>query len=251
MSVFVSRSLVFSTLLHASVAGLLLVLMLRMQRDPEPVPFIIDWSPMATPAPVAQDTSTTTAAVSPVVNFTPVKVSAPVRAPVVEQEVDEPAMTRPVARTATVAAPTPARTTIAEHRRRNPAPAVSNTASAPTLSPTTTRINMGDVLAGADPVSARPATADLAQSAAYWDRLLGKLRAVHEKPAGLDDGLVVRVEFLLRADGTVGDVRILASSGSAEFDASVVAAFRRLGGLGSPPAGKAGLNQVTFRTQTE
>ncbi|MBC8041046.1 MAG: TonB C-terminal domain-containing protein, partial [Opitutaceae bacterium] len=85
----------------------------------------------------------------------------------------------------------------------------------------------------------------------YWERFHAKLRDAHEKPAGLDDGLVVRVEFVLRVDGTLGDVRVLSSSGDAAFDASVVAAFRRVRGLGVPPAGKVGVNEVTFRTRAE
>lgn len=250
MSVFASRPFVFSALLHASAAGVLLVMMLRMQRDPAPVPFIVDWG---TPAPVAPDTRTATPSVSPAVNFTPVRVVAPVRIPAAEEVVTETpdrpgAFVRPTA----AAQPATARTTITEHRRRNPASATAATTAASARSSPTAHINMGEVLAEPVPERAQPAVATApAQSAEYWDRLLGKLRAAHEKPAGLDDGLAVRVEFLLRADGTVGDVRILASSGSAEFDASVVAAFRRLGGLGPPPANRAGLNQVTFRTRAE
>ena len=80
---------------------------------------------------------------------------------------------------------------------------------------------------------------------------LTKLRDAHQKPAGLEDGLQVRVEFVLRADGTLGDVRVLSSSGDATFDASVVAAFRRVRGMGVPPASKVGVNQITFRTRAD
>ena len=111
---------------------------------------------------------------------------------------------------------------------------------------------MDEVLNDSDRARPGPAvTSSPAQEADYWAALLGKLRAVHEKPAALDDGLSARVEFVLRPDGTVGEVRILTSSGSAMFDASVIAAFRRLSGLGLPPAGAAGLNQVTFHTRVE
>ena len=111
---------------------------------------------------------------------------------------------------------------------------------------------MDEVLSDAGPGSTKPSAAtDPAQEANYWGMLQEKLRDAHEKPDGLDDGLVVRVEFVLRPDGTLGDVRVISSSGNAVFDASVVAAFRRVRGLGVPPASKVGLNQVTFRTHAE
>jgi len=109
---------------------------------------------------------------------------------------------------------------------------------------------VNDVLASAGdtaPSATLPA-ADANLAAAYQARLLEKLRAAHQKPAGLDAELQVRVEFLLRADGSLGNVRILRSSGSDAFDASVLAAFARLRDLGVPPAGMTGVNSVTFRT---
>lgn len=111
---------------------------------------------------------------------------------------------------------------------------------------------MDEVLGDAGQGSTQPVvTTDPAQESNYWGMLHAKLRDAHEKPTGLDDGLVVRMEFVLRADGTLGDVRVISSSGNAVFDASVVAAFRRVRGLGAPPASKVGLNQVTFRTEAE
>ena len=109
---------------------------------------------------------------------------------------------------------------------------------------------MDDVLAtaGATVSSATSPVADENLTGAYQARLLEKLRAAHQKPAGLDAELQVRVEFFLRADGSLGNVRILRSSGSEAFDASVLAAFARLRDLGVPPAGMTGINSVTFRT---
>jgi outer membrane biosynthesis protein TonB len=45
--------------------------------------------------------------------------------------------------------------------------------------------------------------------------------------------------------------RIIESSGSEVFDASVLAAFDRLGVFGEPPPGSAGTKQVTFRTRAD
>ncbi|MBW8781313.1 MAG: TonB C-terminal domain-containing protein [Verrucomicrobia bacterium] len=87
-----------------------------------------------------------------------------------------------------------------------------------------------------------------AQANAYTARLLEKLRAAHEKPAGLDGDLQAQVEFSLRADGTLAGVRIVASSGNPAFDASVLAAFQKVRDLGAPPSGLVGVNRVTFRT---
>lgn len=265
MSAFAARPLVFSVLLHGSVIGGLLVLMLRLQQAPAPTPFIVDWVP-APATPVPGDTPTTammTATSS--IRFTPVRVPVPARVPEVEPVAETAPTPAPAPRprttataaTSAVSPPPASRTTITDHRRRNPLPSTSSAtarSSAQQAAPTRARIDMDQVLAAApssSPSGPRAASADPAQAASYWDALLGKLRAAHQKPAGLDDGLVALVEFVLRADGTIGDVRVLNSSGSAEFDASVVAAFRRLTGLGAPPAGKVGLNQVTFRTRAE
>lgn len=257
MSTFAARPFVFSTLLHASVAGLLLVVMLRMSRPQPETPFTIVCDFQA-------DASSTERTAGPVressVIFKPVPVIVPVREEVVEPVADEPVRPRTPARpTATTPSATPVRTTITEHQRRVATRTTART-TAPTVSSTSqatpaAHININEVLAAATPATGSglgtSAASDPAREASYWEMLLGKLREAHEKPAGLDDGLKVRVEFVLNADGSVGSVRVLESSGNAEFDASVVAAFRRVRDLGAPPAGKVGLNQVTFRTRAE
>ena len=248
-----SRSFAFSALLHASAVGVLLVLMLRVH--PEPAlekPFIVDVGSW----PVVRETSGAPTG-SPAITFMPVKVIAPVR----PQQPDTIEPSRPERVQAThprvstrapeTVRPTTSRpTTIAEHRRLHPTQATTSSSSRPSAG--SAKINMNEVLASARPGTAQSAPAvDGGQVASYWERLVAQLRALHEKPAGLDDGLQARVEFTIRADGTVGDVRILKSSGNEVFDASVVAAFRRLGGLGVPPAGSTGTQQITFRTRAE
>lgn len=260
MSTFAARPFVFSTLLHASVAGLLLVVMLRMSRPQPETPHVIEWVPTEAlvPAPSTERTAGPVSESS--VTFKPVPAVVPVREEVVEPVADEPVRPRTPARpTTTTPSATSARTTITEHQRRV-APRTTATAVAPTVSSTSrattsAQININEVLAAATPAAGSgrgPSVAsDPAREASYWEMLLGKLREAHEKPAGLDEGLKTRVEFVLNADGSVGAVRILQSSGNTEFDASVVAAFRRVRDLGAPPAGKVGLNQVTFRTRAD
>ncbi|MET0261351.1 MAG: energy transducer TonB [Rariglobus sp.] len=117
------------------------------------------------------------------------------------------------------------------------------------------RINVDHVLAtgpsgGAPGALNAPATSDNRDAQeAYFGNLLSRLRAAHEKPAGLSDALQTQVEFVLRSNGTVSDVRILKSSGDEAFDASVLAAFKRLRDLGVPPVGSDGINRVIFRVQ--
>ena len=254
MSTFATRPLVFSTLLHASVAALLLVMVLRLPRSQPDVPHVLEWIPTEALAP--NPTREAGPVGEPSINFKPVRVIVPVREATVEPVVEEPVRprtpvpSRPAPRTAT-----PVRTPPTQQPRR-PAPTVASSAGPATSAATTVgHIDLREVLAAGEPAigSGRvPSVAtDPAREASYWEMLLGKLREAHEKPAGLDDGLKTRVEFVLNADGSVGTVRILQSSGNPEFDASVVAAFRRLRDLGAPPAGKVGLNQVTFRTRAD
>jgi len=258
MSTFATRPLVFSTLLHVSVAGLLLVMMLRLHPSQPETPHVIEWIPDEALAPTVTHNSTPVRESSSV-NFTPVRVIVPVREEVVEPVAEEPVRPRtPVRPTATVQSSTPVRAPQSQQPRRHAPTATAPSSSAPaTPRPTTSaHININEVLSAATPVTGvgraqSSASADPAREASYWEMLLGKLREAHEKPAGLDDGLKARVEFMLNADGSVGSVRILESSGNAEFDASVVAAFRRVRDLGAPPAGKVGLNQVTFRTRAD
>jgi len=230
--------------------------MLRIHLEPVSEPHILDLVSL----PVVRETPSAPPTGSPAITFTPVKVIASVRPQELEADTVErsspterSAATSPrvVTRTQEAVRPTTSRpTTIAEHRRLHPMTQATTSLSRPSTGPA--KININEVLAPARPGTAQSAPAvDGSQLASYWERLVAQLRALHEKPAELDDGLQARVEFTIRADGTISDVRILKSSGNEVFDASVVAAFRRLGGLGVPPAGSTGTQQITFRTRAE
>lgn len=251
MTVSTSRPLVFSMLLHAGVLGVAVLLMLRVGREPVvvPQPFEIF------SAPVQSQPQSSTQPATPGVGVKLPAVVVPVPQPparVVEETVDEPVRAVPSRPTVPAVVRTSPRTTATEFRRQQSTPVKPVVTAGSTAVVTRARINMDEVLGDTPQGSTKPAVAtDPAQADNYWGMLQEKLRDAHEKPAGLDDGLVVRVEFVLRADGTMGDVRVISSSGNAVFDASVVAAFRRVRGLGVPPASQVGLNQVTFRTHAE
>lgn len=85
----------------------------------------------------------------------------------------------------------------------------------------------------------------------YIALLIQRLRAAHEKPPGLSDLLEARVQFRIAANGTISDVRIVGSSGSSEFDQSVLAAFARVRSIGATPNGKSDTWIVTFKMREE
>lgn len=284
MSARFSKSLVMSVGVHLALGGLMCWLMLRTAEPVAPVEMkpvrVFTTSPAPADAgvtPPAGSSASATPATS--VRFNPLPPPPPprVREAVTDEAAVEPSPPPPVRpRPAPPAvAPTPRPTpptiastkptTLAEHRKLHPLSNPPTTAGGPGRTTTSEppKINMGAVLgeasvtdpkpgAGSGPAVTPAASAGGGETpAAYLDRLFAKLRAEHQKPEGLDDGLQARVEFVVRADGSVTGVRILKTSGNAEFDASVLAAFRQVSGLGSPPAGVTGVNAVTFRTRAD
>jgi len=85
----------------------------------------------------------------------------------------------------------------------------------------------------------------------YIALLLQRLRAAHEKPPGLSDLLEAEVEFRIAADGTLSSVKIVRSSGSSEFDRSVLEAFARVRSIGPTPNNKSDVWVVTFKMKEE
>ena len=81
---------------------------------------------------------------------------------------------------------------------------------------------------------------------AYFALLMQRLRENHEKPAGLSDLLNAQVSFTMAANGTLSGVRIVASSGNAEFDQSVLEAFQRVK-MPARPDKKTEGYRITFR----
>jgi TonB family protein len=82
---------------------------------------------------------------------------------------------------------------------------------------------------------------------AYFDRLISALRAAHEMPDSVNDLLTAKVSFFLAADGSISNVKIVTSSGSSDFDDSVLDAFHKVRSVGAVPGGKSGTYVVPFR----
>jgi colicin import membrane protein len=114
------------------------------------------------------------------------------------------------------------------------------------------RINTNDVLGvrGSQSRAGAGGTALNAQQLdaryAYLADLFQQLRQAHQKPTGLSDLLETLVEFHINANGSVGNVQIVQSSGNSAFDQSVLAAFRRIT-LSAPPDGRALTDRVLFK----
>ncbi len=95
------------------------------------------------------------------------------------------------------------------------------------------------------------AAEDGTQMDRYFAQLKLKLKENHEKPSGLSDTLVARVEFFVGADGSISRVRISRSSGSSEFDRSVLDAFSRTRSIGARPDKKGETVELEFKMREE
>ncbi len=85
----------------------------------------------------------------------------------------------------------------------------------------------------------------------YFALLKNRLKENHEKPPGLSDTLVARVEFYVGADGSISNVKIKSPSGSPEFDRSVVEAFARTKSIGPRPDKKGESAVLDFKMREE
>lgn len=81
---------------------------------------------------------------------------------------------------------------------------------------------------------------------AYFGMLIQRLRDSHANPAGLSDLLNAEVQFTVAANGTISGVRIIRSSGNAEFDKSVLEAFARVK-MPARPDKDTDVQRLTFR----
>jgi TonB family protein len=90
-----------------------------------------------------------------------------------------------------------------------------------------------------------PAAGD--EAAAYIARLVEALRAAFDVPGTLDALFVAKVSFLLTGDGLLTDVQLVRSSGNADYDRAVLAAFRSVRPVGQAPKGHTGRCTINFR----
>lgn len=94
---------------------------------------------------------------------------------------------------------------------------------------------------------------EMAEMDIYVAGLINRLKIAHDelKPQGLGDTLSADVEFFVSANGEISNIRIVRSSGNAEFDASVREAFRRITWMGARPDKRSDAWRLTFRMREE
>jgi colicin import membrane protein len=72
----------------------------------------------------------------------------------------------------------------------------------------------------------------------YFALLKARIKENFQGPDDAGNRLTARLEFFVAADGSLSDGRIARSSGSADFDQSVLEAFHRTSSIGPRPDGK-------------
>ena len=82
---------------------------------------------------------------------------------------------------------------------------------------------------------------------AYFALLKSRIKENHVPPADVSDKLKVWVSFYLAADGSMGRVHIVQSSGSPSFDQSVLEAFARTRSIGPRPDGHGEIVKLEFQ----
>ncbi len=109
-----------------------------------------------------------------------------------------------------------------------------------------------DTLSTAQTTPGAPANAHVQnQMDAYFADLAQHIREAQEKPDGLSSELVVRIEFQVFANGNIGVVKIIRSSGNRAFDDSVLKAIRAVRPIGARPDGKSDAKIADFRMREE
>jgi len=93
--------------------------------------------------------------------------------------------------------------------------------------------------------------AERAQLDAYLATLAERIKQAHVKPEGVSMELVTRVEYYVGADGKIGAVKIIKSSGNRAFDDSVLKAFRSVRSIGDRPDGRGSAITADFRMKEE
>jgi colicin import membrane protein len=86
---------------------------------------------------------------------------------------------------------------------------------------------------------------------AYFSMLRDRIKENAVQLDGVSDKLEARVEFFLAADGSISNVRILESSGNAEFDRSAVDAVRQTRSMPPRPDGKSDTRTVIYKLHSD
>jgi colicin import membrane protein len=86
---------------------------------------------------------------------------------------------------------------------------------------------------------------------AYFQMLTNRVRENAVPIEGVSDTLEARVEFMLAADGSISHVRILKSSGNAEFDNSALEAVAQTRSIGPRPDGRSDTRTMLYKLHNE
>jgi colicin import membrane protein len=86
---------------------------------------------------------------------------------------------------------------------------------------------------------------------AYFALLKARIKENHIPPADVSDKLKVTVSFYLSADGSIGRVHVVQSSGSPAFDQSVLEAFARTHSIGPRPDNHGEVVKLEFQMRDE
>jgi colicin import membrane protein len=86
---------------------------------------------------------------------------------------------------------------------------------------------------------------------AYFQMLTNRVRENAVPIEGVSDTLEARVEFMLAANGSISHVRILKSSGNAEFDNSALEAVAQTQSIGPRPDGKSDTRTMLYKLHNE
>ncbi len=87
---------------------------------------------------------------------------------------------------------------------------------------------------------------ELSLSKRYVAMIIQRIRQSLEQ-AGINELREAGVKFSVSVEGAISDVSITRSSGSAEFDRAIIAAFRTIRPIGSPPTGRAEVFTTVIR----
>jgi colicin import membrane protein len=88
--------------------------------------------------------------------------------------------------------------------------------------------------------------AEQEQLGTYFAALKEKIKAAHQKPDNVSDQLSARISFYVAANGAIGQVKIIRSSGNAEFDRSVIEAVRAVHAIGPRPDERGDTREADF-----
>ncbi len=228
---------------------------------PAPAPAAAEPTPVA-PVPVSAP-AVTAAKAEPKPNFTQnIKSTLRQEKRKVDREIKQQRAADAAAAKAAAAAEAK-RTSFEQFQKQNPAKPLSaktpakTTGAASSAAATTPgpRIDAGGIKRGVTGAIGAGSTgaggtalarAEANAMEAYFAMLIQRLRDGHEKPAGLSDLLNAEVQFTVAANGAIAGVRILRSSGNADFDRSVLEAFGRAK-MPARPDKNTDVQRLTFR----